>query len=205
MPIVPHLGMGPYGSTHARPVKKSDILKAQAETQSGHQAAKVLGITYKTYKKYAEMYGIFDSHKAASPKGIKKRKFKGEFGLDAIFEGKHPDYSMTKLKHRIIGAGLKSVQCELCGFKEGRILDGRVPLVLVKKDGNKDNYSFDNLQLRCYNCTYLTTGVLRYAREEGEITAAEEYQASIDRTEIIKDSEMNEEEMEKLRKELMGF
>ena len=44
----------------ARPILESQIKAAQAASRSAFEAARTLGISYNTYKKYAKMYGIFD-------------------------------------------------------------------------------------------------------------------------------------------------
>ena len=39
-------------------------------------------------------------------------------------------------------------------------MDGKVPLVLDFKDGNRKNHKYDNLQMLCFNCSFLLNGNL---------------------------------------------
>ncbi len=43
-------------------------------------------------------------------------------------------------------------------FAERRVLDYKVPLILNFKDGNKKNWTLDNLELLCYNHYFLYVG-----------------------------------------------
>ena len=47
----------------AQPILESQIKAAQEKSKSARQAAKTLGISYNTYKKYAKLYGIFEDLK----------------------------------------------------------------------------------------------------------------------------------------------
>lgn len=141
-----------------RPLLESEIKRAQAQTRSGKEASRYLNVHYETYRKYAKLYGIFEQHKNEAGIGISRKKTKGLFGLESILNGEHPTYSHTKLKERLIRAGYLEESCALCGFAEKRVFDGRCPLIMHCMDGNNRNLSLDNLQLRCYNCTALTTG-----------------------------------------------
>lgn len=154
MGVNPLRGVGPS----KRPLLESDIKRAQENTRSASEAARFLHVDYKTYKKYAKMYGLFEQHKNPTGKGIARVKKRGKFGLDDILSGKHPTYDKTRLKERIIRAGYLAEECALCGYNKKRELDGRCPLILHCVDGNEHNLKLDNLQLRCFNCSYLTTG-----------------------------------------------
>jgi hypothetical protein len=141
-----------------RPLLRRDIETAQSQTKSGHQAAIYLNVSYPTYKKYAKMYDLFDVHKRLSGKGIPRSRIQGTHGLDSILAGNHPNYDRNKLKIRLIKAAYLPEECSMCGYCQKRVVDGKCPLVLHNKDGNNKNFSLENLELRCYNCTYLTTG-----------------------------------------------
>jgi transcriptional regulator with XRE-family HTH domain len=52
----------------ATPLLENDIREAQSKSLSAHDAARKLGISYNTYKKYAKSYGIFENLK--NPFGI---------------------------------------------------------------------------------------------------------------------------------------
>jgi len=50
----------------ARPIMESQIRAAQEKSKSALEAARTLGISYNTYKKYAKLYGIFEDLKNRS-------------------------------------------------------------------------------------------------------------------------------------------
>jgi len=151
------------GSTNrgrnAKPILKSAIEEAQRHTNSNRQAAIWLNVTYPTYKRYAKIYGIFDRH--ANPLGLGTTKGFGKrpstISLRDIFANKHPEYSMIRLKYRMVARHMLEETCGICGFCEKRITDNKTPLMLTFKNQMGD-FSRDNLHLLCYNCMFLTTG-----------------------------------------------
>ena len=56
----------------AKPLLESEIKEAQKKARSAMEAARVLGVSYNTYKKYARKYGIFEDLKNPDGIGIKK-------------------------------------------------------------------------------------------------------------------------------------
>jgi hypothetical protein len=148
------------GGGSFKPILRSDIIEAQRHTNSNTSAAKWLGVNYATYRRYAKIYGLFDSH--ANPKGIGVDKGWSKnprsVPLREILEGKYPKYSLAKLKNRLLARNKLENKCYLCGFDEHRITDGKVPLMLTFKNDDRSNFNLDNLELRCYNCMLLTTG-----------------------------------------------
>ena len=48
----------------------------------------------------------------------------------------------------------------MCGYSESRITDGKVPLILAFKDGDRSNHVLENLEIVCYNCYHNTYGNL---------------------------------------------
>jgi len=148
------------GGQSLPPILRAEIEEAQRHTNSNKSAAKWLGVSYVRYKRYAELYGIFERHLNKEGFGIEKGFSKNptSIPLKDILAGNHPEYSLAKLKNRLLARKKLENKCSLCGFNEQRITDGRVPLMLAFKDGNKKNFSLDNLHLLCYNCMFLTTG-----------------------------------------------
>lgn len=144
----------------ARPILRGEIEEAQRHTQSNSAAARYLNVGFARYKRYAELYGLFVSH--ANPHGIGIEKGFGKHAntipLRDILAGKHPTYSRSKLRNRLVARGKLTECCNLCGFAERRITDNKIPLILVHNDGNKFNFALDNLELLCYNCCFLTSG-----------------------------------------------
>lgn len=190
MGVVPNRGSGPL----RRPLLESEILRAQQNTKSAMEAARFLNVNYDTYKKYAKLYGVFEQHINRSGRGILRKKIKGRFGLAEILEGNHPNYSHTKLKERLIQAGYVEESCALCGFDRRREFDNRCPVVLNFLDGNPNNLKLDNLQLRCYNCTYLTTGRVKIDRLMNPGVFDQD----------LRDSGITAEDIEAIQNELMG-
>ena len=151
----------------AKPLSKSDILRAMRFTKSNRAAAKYLGVCYQHYRVYAKMYKdeddesvtLFEKHKNQCGKGIpkflpNKRK---EPNLDRIVKENIGWESFTpdKIKGRLITEGYLEDCCHTCGFNERRVTDMKVPLLLNFKDGIKSNYILENLELICYNCYFL--------------------------------------------------
>lgn len=142
-----------------KPIARADIVEAQKHTKSNLAAAKYLGVPYPRYRKYAKIYNLFDQH--LNPKGIGVAKGYAKkpstVSLKDIFANKHPKYNLVRLRNRLIARGLLADRCDMCGFDEKRITDGKCPIMITFKDGTK-NFALDNLQLLCYNCVFLTTG-----------------------------------------------
>lgn len=139
---------------------RSEIEEAQRNTNSNQAAARWLNVSYRRYRKYARLYGLFDSHLNPTGVGVEKgfSKRPTSVPLRDVLAGKYPKYSLAKLRNRLIARNKIIEQCALCGFNERRITDNRVPVMLTFKDGDHSNFLLDNLELRCYNCMFLTTG-----------------------------------------------
>ena len=72
---------------HRLVLTKKMIEDAQSQTKSTMAAAKWLGVSYLTYRKYAKMYGLFEKHLNPSGLGIKKGYGKWQKPLDEILDG----------------------------------------------------------------------------------------------------------------------
>ena len=129
----------------AQPLLESEIKKAQNKARSAMEAARILGVSFNTYKKYAKKYDIFEDLKNPDGNGIRKgyNIKRGKFSLDDILKGKYPDYPVWKLKQRLLLNGYMLEKCNNCGFEEKRVTDGKVPLVL------------DFLDLRTYSVSVI--------------------------------------------------
>lgn len=60
-------------------------------------------------------------------------------------------YQSFKLKKRLFGAGIKSKQCEECGWAKTSE-DGYLPLELDHINGNRHDNQIENLRILCPNC-----------------------------------------------------
>ena len=154
----------------ARPLLESEIKGIQKKARSAAEAAKLLGVSYNTYKKYAKQYGIFEDLKNPFGLGIRKgtNTHSGFHPLDDILAGKYPNYPIWKLKRRLLLNSYMEEKCSNCGFCERRVTDHRVPLVLDFLDGNRKNFIYDNLRMLCFNCSYLINGNLTGPKKEYE-------------------------------------
>ena len=158
-------------------VLESDIREAMRVTRSNLQAAKFLGISYNTYKKWAEVYTdsetgktLLELHSAwdyetkklksyiPHLKARKKNKGRHKTPLEDVLSNKVGGYPLNDLKFRLWRSGALPMECESCGFNEVRVIDGNMPLLISQKDGNRENYELDNLEILCYNCYYLISG-----------------------------------------------
>lgn len=155
-----------------RDLKKEEILAAMGKTKSNRAGARYLNCSYTHYKMWAKVYeatkpgynNLFEQHLNPSGKGIPKflKSTGKEPPLLDIIEGRTDasSFSPEKLKYRLITEGYLKEECACCGFKERRVSDYKIPILLNFKDGNKKNYKRDNIQFLCYNCYYLSIGDL---------------------------------------------
>ena len=143
-------------------LSKEQIVAAQGKTLSNMAAARYLHVSYQHYKKYAKMYELFEDHKNQMGKGIPKflRGPKKMPHMMEIIEGRiaASSFNPNKLKYALIEQGYIIEECNVCKFKEKRVLDYKTPLLLHFKDKNSNNYSLDNVQLLCYNHYFLQVG-----------------------------------------------
>jgi hypothetical protein len=149
---------------------ESEIRDIQTKARSAAEAARLLGVSYNTYKKYAKLYNLFEDLKNPAGVGIRKgiQTAGGHHSLDEILAGKYPNYPVWKLKKRLLLSGYMEEKCNNCGFEERRVTDHRVPLVLDFLDGNRKNFEYDNLRMLCFNCSFLINGNLTGPRKEYE-------------------------------------
>lgn len=155
----------------ARPLTKESIISAMDKTKSVRAAARYLNCSYQHIKKWMKLYvdsngvSLFDTHKNQSGKGIPKFLSvssinKKEPAILDIIEGRidPSHFNPQKIKYRLITDGYLKDECCNCGFHERRVSDYKSPLILHFKDGNKQHYRLDNMEMLCYNCYYLMVG-----------------------------------------------
>ena len=143
---------------HAPVLLEYDILAAHKQTPSCVKAAEYLGVSYNTYKKYAKLYGIFDSQKNQGTNGLPRGPYNGT-PIEEILEGKHPKHiPWPDLLRRCVRWGYLADECNNCGISESRITDQKKPLKLDHIDGDLTNHRLENLRALCYNCYFLMVG-----------------------------------------------
>lgn len=185
---------------------KEQILAAQSKTLSNRAAARYLGISFNTYRKYAKLYKdeatgatLYEAHKNEAGKGIPKflNNEKKKTGLIDILEGRVPHYHFNpkKIKQRVIFEGLIAECCNRCGFAERRVTDHRIPLILHHIDRNTRNYRLENLELLCYNCSFL---YVTSAISEEQIAIIEDYKDAHNGVQEF-DWELDEHHLEHLK------
>lgn len=135
---------------------KSQILKAQSESQSAAQCARYLNVSYPTYKKYAKMHGVFGRCKNKAGKGISKNTQKKS--IEQYVKGEKDHQNPRKYIQQLVKYGYKKECCERCGYDDKR-LDGKVPLLINFRDGDKYNSKLENVEILCFNCYYIVVGV----------------------------------------------
>lgn len=144
---------------------REDIERAVKMTKSNKAAARYLHCSFPHYKKYALLYTradgvtLFEAHKNQAGVGIPKflTGRATQAPLEQILNGTFPveHFKPAKIKAALISEGFLAEQCKRCDFGESRLLDGKIPLILTFKDKNKHNYHRDNIELLCYNCSFL--------------------------------------------------
>ena len=170
-----------------KPLSKEMIVAAQAKTKSNMAAARYLHVSYTHYKRYAQMYKVLETHKNQSGKGIPKflKGTSKEPALLDIIEGRMSatSFSPSKIKYRLIEEGYLLEECSMCGFKERRVLDYKMPLLLHFKDNNKSNYNSDNMELLCYNHYFLNVGEIFNDKDIKQIESHQEFNSTSENVE----------------------
>ena len=134
---------------------KKMIESSQENTKSAMEAARWLSVSYNTYKKWAQYYGIFEKHLNQSGKGVRKGWASYKVPVDEILTGKRlpPErHTHSVLKNRLIDEGYFQEECSHCGYNEVNLANNKVCLNIDFVDGDTKNFKFDNLRLLCPNC-----------------------------------------------------
>lgn len=168
---------GKFGEWKGYQLNEAQIRYAMENTTSNAEAAKWLHISFSTWKKYAKLYmdsasskSLYELHKETGfakrlilPQTRYKRKASAPWAfqltpIDEIFANKHPKYNVHTFKSRLIKEGWIQERCACCGFQERRQYDYEIPLKMHWVDGNKQNYTLENIQLLCFNCYFIHVG-----------------------------------------------
>jgi hypothetical protein len=124
----------------------SDIINECDKSESMCQAAKNLGIPYKTFARVSKKLGCFKANQAG--KGMKKHGF--GYSTTDILDGKYPQYNSYKLKLKLYKEGIKENRCEICGINEWQ--GKKISLHLDHINGNNSDHRLENLRILCPNC-----------------------------------------------------
>ena len=190
----------------AKPISKEDCLRAMKQTRSIKAAARYLNCSYQHLKPFMKAYkddetgvSLFDLHKNQCGKGIPKfisDASKKHPAIEDIVNGRADANSFTpeKLKFKMVEAGYMIEQCYWCAYDDRRESDGKTPLIMFFKDGNKHNYRDGNCQLSCYNCYFIRLGNVF---NERDIESLEGHQT------VYKTSEMVDFQVDEYQKKIL--
>ena len=123
---------------------KEDFERAISETKSMTAAAKVLAMSYDTFKRKAKEYGVFSTNQAGQ--GLKKGKhFKSREDIFRVF-----DYQVGRHSVKKWYLYENEYKCELCGISEWQGKELTIELDHI--NGNSKDNRIENLRLLCPNC-----------------------------------------------------
>lgn len=140
-----------------RPLLQTEIEEAKLKSPFAAQQARWLGVSLTTYRKYAILYGIYEPKPNEKGKRNLFDPEKGRFPLSKILTGEFkgdPRVNDWLVKDKLIRSGLIPPKCNICGYNNRRIVDNKIGLLLDHKNGEKEDYTLENIQLLCFNCTF---------------------------------------------------
>jgi len=123
-------------------IEKSKIEDAIRKTSTMGGASRFLNLDWRTFKRIAKEYDIYNPKHA--------NQYSGKFKLEDILNGKYPQYPTSKISKRLVEEGLKEYKCEKCGIYNWNNLP--IALELNHKNGNNSDHRLENLELLCPNC-----------------------------------------------------
>ena len=123
------------------------------------EAARWLGVSYNTYKKWAKYYNLFEQHLNQPGFGVKKGWATYKIPLEDIINGNRKcNYTIPTFKKRLVEEGYLVDECFICGWNEERLTDNKICLGLDFIDSNSKNKSIENMRLLCPNCYFTNVG-----------------------------------------------
>ena len=137
-------GRNPY---RGKPIPKGRIEWAIENSLSLKGAARVLGVSYNTLKKYAKRYDLFEQNVNIGGKGVPKtgNLSKYRYKIEDIFACKHPEMPHYKIQEILIRGGLMVQKCMRCSHDETRDYDQYGPFILDFIDNDGNNHKQENL------------------------------------------------------------
>lgn len=160
-------------------ISDETIVQAAKDNKTMSEAARAIKMSFMAFRYRAIKLGVYEPNQGRL--GVVRgsdeiqRLRRKEIPLSEILNGNHPNYLTSRLKTRIIKAGLKEEKCECCGV--GNLWNGKkLVLHLDHKDGDSKNHKLDNIQLLCPNChsqteTYAGRNNEKYFGDEKRIQA----------------------------------
>ena len=145
------------------------MLAALVETTSVKEAARLMNISYPTFKKYCKQHTdintgqtLFDKFTNPAGRGINRNQDKNKFLADPMSVLKNGQSALpervAKLKQIVFDYKVLPMICNKCGYHERRLTDMKPPLLLNFMNKNKHDWRKENLELLCYNCYFLYIG-----------------------------------------------
>ncbi len=148
---------------------QDQVLAALVETTSVKEAARLMNISYPTFKKYCKQHTdintgqtLFDKFTNPAGRGINRNQDKNKFLADPMSVLKNGQSALpervAKLKQIVFDYKVLPMICNKCGYHERRLTDMKPPLLLNFMNKNKHDWRKENLELLCYNCYFLYIG-----------------------------------------------
>lgn len=169
-----------------KPISKEMIINGLQYAKSIKSLARYLGCSYVHLRKYMKLYtdddGVSFQEKYKNQKGIGIRRMQPgstkatEEKINKILAGGPGWESVdpSKFVQEVIRMGYFAECCNKCGFRERRMIDYKVPLLLNFQDGNKNNFKQDNIELVCYNCFFLYIGEVFTSHQKRALQSKQE-------------------------------
>jgi 5-methylcytosine-specific restriction endonuclease McrA len=122
-------------------VTKQEIEDAFAKRKTMTSAARVLGISFSTFKRHATKLGVYTPNQAS--KGILRTDLS-----QVLVAGS--SISSSRLKEKLLIGGLLKHECRICGLKDWQ--EKPITLELDHINGVNNDNRLPNLRLLCPNC-----------------------------------------------------
>lgn len=123
---------------------REDFIEAIRATESMQAAARLLKMSYDTFRRKAQHFGLFEPN----PAGVGRKKpktFKSREDVFRVF-----DYNVGRVTIKNWYLLDHEYKCQACGISEWN--GQHITLELEHKNGNRRDNRLENLSLLCPNC-----------------------------------------------------